>query len=124
MFEQGRYAAHVEKVCASYRVKRDSMLAAADRYFGDIPGVRWVRPHGGLYVWMALPEHVETGFDSRLFQQAAKTEEVMYVPGELCYAGSEAQRLKNRMRLSFGVQTPAGIEEGIKRLARAVRSVL
>jgi 2-aminoadipate transaminase len=124
VFEQGRYAAHVEKVCASYRVKRDSMLAAADRYFGDIPGVRWVRPHGGLYVWMALPEHVETGFDSRLFQQAAKTEEVMYVPGELCYAGSEEQRPKNRMRLSFGVQTPSGIEEGMQRLARAVRSVL
>ena len=124
VFEQGRYNEHVEKVCTSYRSKRDAMLAAADRYFGGIPGVRWVRPHGGLYVWMALPDDVETGFDSELFQHAARHEEVMYVPGELCYAGSEEQRLKNRMRLSFGVQSPAGIEEGMKRLARAVQAVV
>ncbi|MCH7686071.1 MAG: PLP-dependent aminotransferase family protein, partial [Planctomycetes bacterium] len=100
VFEQGRYNEHVGKVCASYRKKRDCMLAAAERNFSDIPGVRWVKPHGGLYVWMALPDAVETGFDSELFDRATKFEQVMYVPGELSYAGPAECRPCNRMRLS------------------------
>jgi 2-aminoadipate transaminase len=105
------------------------MLHAAEKYFSEIPGVRWVRPHGGLYVWMTLPDHVSTGFDSPLFEQAVKVEEVMYVPGELCYARDPHRlpnddRPRNQMRLSFGVQTPEGIDLGIKRLANAVREVL
>ena len=121
--ERGVYAEHVPKVCEAYRVKRDAMLRAADRYFADIPGVSWIRPHGGLYVWMRLPDHVETGFQSRLFQQATKVEKVMYVPGELCYGGDADRVPRSRMRLSFGVQTPEGIELGMQRLASAVRAV-
>ncbi len=121
---QGRYAEHIRLICNSYRIKRDAMLAAADRYFADIPGVNWVHPHGGLYVWMTLPISVETGFESPLFERATKTEQVMYVPGELCYAGPAEERPRHQMRLSFGVQSPSGIEQGMQRLARAVRAVI
>ncbi len=105
------------------------MLDAAEKYFRDIPGVSWIKPHGGLYVWMSLPEHIPTGFDSLLFEQAVTLQEVMYVPGELCYASDpnrlpEKARPRNQMRLSFGVQTPEGIDTGMRRLANAVRSVL
>ena len=124
VFAQGRYYDHVETVRRSYRMKRDCMLAAADRYFNGLPGVRWVHPHGGLYVWMALPERIKTGFESALFDRATKTEQVMYVPGELCYAGPQEKRPTNRMRLSFGVQSPEGIELGMQRLANAVKAVL
>jgi 2-aminoadipate transaminase len=119
----GNYVPHVERLRESYRAKRDTMLAAADRYFADIPGVEWVRPHGGLYVWMTLPESIPTGFDSPLFHQAAKVEQVMYVPGEICHAGEPDERPRNQMRLSFGVQNLAGIEEGMRRLSNAVRKV-
>jgi len=124
LFEQGLYQPHVAMLRATYRAKRDGMLAAIDRHFAGIDGVRWVRPHGGLYVWMTLPPHVATGFDSPLFRRATTVEKVMYVPGELCYAGPPEQRRNNQMRLSFGAQSPAGIEQGIERLARAVRAVL
>jgi 2-aminoadipate transaminase len=97
------------------------MLTAADDFFTEIPGVSWVRPAGGLYVWMSLPEHVPTGFASPLFDEAVKRAGVMYVPGELSYA---AGRPQNQMRLSFGVQPPAGIREGMRRLASAVRAVM
>ncbi len=129
VFEDGHYYPHVEQVRNSYRTKRDAMLHAAEKYFTGIPGVSWVSPHGGLYVWMTLPEGVPTGFDSPLFEQATKVEQVMYVPGELCFANDlhlppdEAQP-RNHMRLSFGVQTPEGIDLGIKRLANAVRAIL
>jgi 2-aminoadipate transaminase len=117
----GEYAAHVEQVCAAYRAKRDAMLSAAEEHFADLPGVTWVRPQGGLYVWMSLPEQIQTGFHSPLFERAVRMEGVMYVPGEICYGGPDSARPKNQMRLSFGVQSPAGITEGMARLARAVR---
>lgn len=122
--QQGLHAAHVERVRAGYRAKRDAMLAAADAHFSSIPGVHWVHPHGGLYVWMTLPLHVETGFDSPLFRRMVKTDRVMYVPGELCHAGPPESRPRNEMRLSFGVQNVAGIAEGMERLSRSVRAVL
>jgi 2-aminoadipate transaminase len=123
VFEHGLYADHVRILRDTYRGKRDAMLAAADRYFGKISGVEWVHPHGGLYVWMTLPDSVATGFESPLFEHAAKVEQVMYVPGEVCYAGPSQQRPRNQMRLSFGTQTLAGIDEGMRRLARAVAAI-
>jgi 2-aminoadipate transaminase len=123
VLQRGSYVPHVEWLRDSYRAKRDAMLAAADRYFADIPGVEWVHPHGGLYVWMTLPEAISTGFDSPLFRQATKVENVMYVPGEICHAGEPHDRPRSQMRLSFGVQDEAGIDEGMRRLAQAVRAV-
>ncbi len=121
VIEQGLYDQHVAEVRAAYRTKRDCMLRAIDRYFEDLPGVHWVHPHGGLYVWMTLPESIPTGFNSALFHRASQIEKVMYVPGELCHAGPLETRPRHQMRLSFGVQTPVGIEQGIERLANAVR---
>jgi 2-aminoadipate transaminase len=124
VLESGAYEPHVEQVRASYRAKRDCMLAAAQKYFANLDGVTWVRPQGGLYVWMTLPDHVQTGFESPLFHRATRVERVMYVPGELSYAGSLEQRRRCQMRLSFGVETPERIDEGMRRLASAVRVVL
>ena len=122
VLQSGKYAAHVEQVKASYTAKRNSMLAAADRYFSDIDGVKWEHPHGGLYVWMSLPESVATGFDSPLFLEAVQRQGVMYVPGELCFAPDAVEQ--NHMRLSYGVLPPDQIDEGMKRLAAAIRVVL
>lgn len=118
----GRYHEHLQKVRKGYQSKRDAMLAAADEFFSEIAGVSWIHPHGGLYVWMSLPKEIQTGFQSDLFQAAVKNG-VMYVPGELCYAGPIADRPKHQMRLSYGVLTEEGIREGMKRLATAVESV-
>ena len=124
VLEQGWYGPHLAAVRQGYARKRDALLAGLDRYFAGLEGVSWVRPAGGLYVWMSLPPHVETGFDSALFEHAAKTEQVMYVPGELCYGGELASRPRHQMRLSFGVLDPASLEEAAARLSRAVRAVL
>ena len=124
LLASGRFATHAEEVRTAYRLKRNAMLSAADEFFSDLPGVSWVHPTGGLYVWMTLPSHVLTGFDSPLFRQAVDVEQVMYVPGELCFGGPPEQRQRNGMRLSFGVQSPDGIREGMRRLSRAVKIVL
>ena len=120
----GEYVEHVRSVCESYRSKRDAMLTTIEQEFSGLPGVSWFRPQGGMYVWMRLPEQIETGFLSPLFQRATQVDKVMYVPGELCYPAEWSDRPRCEMRLSFGVQNVAGIEEGIRRLASAVRWAL
>jgi len=71
-----------------------------------------------------LAERIDTGFQSDLFQSATHTHGVMYVPGELCYGQPVGERPRHQMRLSFGVQTPEGIDDGMQRLAAAVRETL
>ncbi|MCP4174030.1 MAG: PLP-dependent aminotransferase family protein [Fuerstiella sp.] len=124
VLQSGAYRQHVSRLQQSYKGKRDAMLAAADQFFSDVPGVSWLHPNGGLYVWMTLPDHVPTGFDSDLFKRATHTDKVMYVPGELCYPSDWNQRPRNQMRLSYGVLDNDGIREGIQRLASAVRAVV
>jgi 2-aminoadipate transaminase len=125
VIEEGLYDEHVEIVRRTYRQKRDAMLDAADKYFSSIPDVRWVRPNGGLYIWMTLPAHIDTGFEGELFARATSTEKVMYVPGDLAFAGSNRdERENNHMRLSFGVCAIEEIDEGMRRLASAVRAII
>ena len=122
--KSGKYEQHVADLQSSYRVKRDAMLATADEFFSAIPGVSWLQPNGGLYVWMTLPDEAQTGFDSPLFRHATNTESVMYVPGEIAYPKDSPLRKRSQMRLSFGVETPETIREGMQRLAKAVRHVM
>ena len=53
---------------------------------------------------------------SKIFQTALKND-VLYVPGEICYAADAARRKPNHeMRISFGNASEKDIREGIKRL--------
>ncbi|MGQ0634521.1 MAG: aminotransferase-like domain-containing protein [Planctomycetaceae bacterium] len=124
VLERGLYGPHVTNLCQTYRAKRDCMLEAAQRHMRDLGGVEWVHPHGGLYVWMTVPAGLDTGFDGPLFRQATREEGVMYVPGDVCYGGPAELRPRNQMRLSFGTESHERIDEGLRRLATAVRACL
>ena len=119
----GAFKKHVEHIRQSYRIKRDAMLSAADEFFSDIPGVSWHHPQGGLYVWMTLPDEIETGYQSPLFQRVTRGDGVMYVPGEICYPSGSSVTRRTQMRLSFGVEAPATIREGMRRLSDGVKAV-
>ena len=123
VLEEGLYEPHVERLRQSYRTKLEAMLEAADAYLAPLPGVQWMRPEGGLYVWLRLPEEVDAGVDGALFQRAMDRG-VLYVPGEYCYPSEGVEVAKNTIRLSFGVQPPERIREGVKHLADAVADVL
>ncbi len=84
----GAYAAQVARLRQVYRRKRDRMLEELERCFGDLPGVRWIRPAGGLYVWLTFDE-LETGPDSPL-AAAALAEGVLYVPGQLAEPATDS----------------------------------
>jgi 2-aminoadipate transaminase len=117
----GAYARQVERLIAVYRAKRDVMLEALDAHLSDIDGVRWVRPKGGLYVWLTLPTGWDAGPGSELFQRCLD-KGVMYVPGAYAYAADGENPVPaHEIRLSFGVASRTAITEGVRRLGAAVR---
>lgn len=103
----------VKTFCELYAERRDTMLAALE---ASMPaGCRWTRPGGGFYVWLRLPD----GLDSKAMLPRAITGRVAYVPGTGFYAdGSGAQY----MRLSYCYPEPARINEGVRRLAGVIEA--
>lgn len=91
----------------AYRERRDAMLDALDHY---LPGCTWTHPAGGFYVWLTVPE----GLDTKAMLPRAVTQRVAYVPGTAFYADNFGSR---QMRLSFCYPTPERITEGVRRLA-------
>jgi 2-aminoadipate transaminase len=123
VFERGLFDPHVELLRDSYRLKLAAMLQAMDDFLAGIPGVRWARPSGGLYVWLELPEGMNAGPGGPLIEHAL-AEGVLYVPGEYCYPAAGEPVRRDRIRLSFGVQSAENIRRGVESLARAIRRSL
>lgn len=114
----GAYAKHLPVLRARYAAKAARMTDAIRAHFPS--DVRWAEPLGGLYVWARAARPVATGVKSKVFQAALKRD-VLYVPGELCYATDPARRKPNHeMRLSFGGAKDADIPVGIERLGRVL----
>lgn len=106
----------LQKFIKVYRTRRDAMLNALEKYFP--PEATWTHPEGGLFVWVTLPEYVDT--DSMLSE--ALEAGVTYVPGNSFYADGETG--KNSMRINFSFETPEKIDEAIRRLAGVVEERL
>ena len=106
---------HIEHIRTVYRERRDVMLDALQEFFPA--EVTWTRPEGGLFLWVTLPEGINS---QRLFDMAL-SENVAFVPGDPFFANADNGR---HLRLNFSNADPAHIREGIRRLARAVRSVM
>lgn len=120
--DSGRYEAHLDTLRRRYAQKARVMQAGLQAHFP--PAVQWRAPEGGLYFWPRLPRIVKSGTRSRLFR-AALANEVLYVPGELCYADDPARPKPNHeLRLSFGSATELNIRNGIERLGRALDRVM
>ena len=49
---------HVSRLRAVYRRRRDLMLAALERHMP--PGTSWTVPEGGFFIWVTLPEPIDT----------------------------------------------------------------
>jgi 2-aminoadipate transaminase len=106
---------HVRRLREIYRRRRDVMLAALDRAFPDPDtGVHWTTPQGGLFLWVTLPESINT---AELLKQAIE-EKVAFVPGGAFYPNGGGH---NAMRLNFSNASEELIEEGIARLARVIK---
>lgn len=118
----GDYDEHLAALRRRYARKADVMRWSLEQHFPM--DIEWWQPEGGLYFWARLPRKLPSSVKSKLFK-AALAREVLYVPGELCYAADPTRRKPDHeMRLSFGGASEANIREGIKRLGGVLREML
>ena len=111
----GRYQMHLRRSCQIFRKRRDVMVAAIHRYLPA--SIQFETPQGGLFVWIRLPDEIS----SDILLPLACKEGVDFVPGNKFFPDSTQG--KNWMRLNFVVQPPDEIEEGVKRLGKAIEQV-
>jgi len=97
-----------------YRERRDAMIQSLGAL---LPRASWTHPDGGFYVWVTLPEGVNT----KAMLPRAVTERVAYVPGTAFFADGTGQR---NVRLSYCYPDPDRIREGVRRFAGVVQSEL
>lgn len=98
---------HSRLIRRVYKERRDMMLAAMERFFP--PGIRWTHPKGGLFLWVTLPEDI----NSEEVLKAAVKRKVAFVPGTPFHPCGGGQ---NTLRLNFSNATPENILAGIQRL--------
>jgi 2-aminoadipate transaminase len=104
----GQIERSIENVRAALHERADTLCEALKR---ELPDARFVKPHGGYFLWVDLPRGTDVG---ALFEAAAERG-VQFVKGtDFVLDGA-----KSSLRLAYSGVTPAEIEEGVKRLAEA-----
>jgi 2-aminoadipate transaminase len=105
---------HLEEIRPIYHAKRNAMVDALEKHMPGDAGVSWTKPDGGLFVWLRMPE----GIDTEEMLQRAIENKVAYVPGAACFVDGGGH---NTLRLSYSLVSEERIDEGIRRLAGVVK---
>lgn len=104
----GMLEENLPKSIELYRKKRDLMLSLLEKYMPK--GVSWTHPEGGLFLFLTLPE----GMDSVALYEKALKAGVAYVAGSFFYIDGSH---RNTLRLNFSFIETSRMEEGIQILA-------
>lgn len=108
---------HIEKCRNYYREKLEVFLKTMEECFPEEMGVTWTKPDGGLFLWVTVPEEINT---HELFYDAIKYK-VAFVPGDVFFG--ENPKL-NTMRINFSFSSKEQLTEAAKRLASCIRNRL
>ncbi len=106
---------HIEKIKEMYRNQRNLMVSMIEEHFPE--GVEYTKPEGGMFLWVTLPEGLSS---TELFNIAIK-ENVAFVPGKAFFTDGRGD---NTLRLNFSNSDEERIEEGIKRLGKAIYELM
>ena len=109
---------HLVKLRCEYARRRDTMLKALDKHFGD--EARWRKPACGFFIWVELTSEVDT---LEMLKIAIESEQVAFIPGS-AFAVGGSNRANHCLRLNFSNSTTDQIEEGIQRLARVLNRMI
>lgn len=106
---------HIPTIRTLYAAQCQAMLDSLARHMPE--GVTWNAPEGGMFIWMELPE----GLDSMVILEEAVRRNVAYVPGAPFYASNPR---RNALRLAFVTVAPERIEEGVAILGTLFREAI
>ncbi len=108
----GAIDSSIATVKEALRERRDALCAALER---ELPEARFVRPEGGYFLWLTLPEGTQV---DQLSDAAAERGVALVKGTDFLLEGGE-----NTLRLAYSGVGPAEIEDGVARLAEAYRSL-
>ena len=114
--QRGILRQHVRRLRVEYAKRRNAMLDSLTEHMPE--GVKWAKPSGGLFLWARAPEAIDT---EELLEHALESK-VAYVPGFAFYPEEGGGR--HSMRLNFSCANEEKINEGIYRLALAMKKML
>lgn len=113
--ESGRLEQHRQRMLAAGRERLRAVLNACEKY---LPAeARFTRPHGGMSLWIRLPEPL----DAAELLPRAERQGVTYLPGKY-FAVSRPE--PNSLRISFASMDPDQIRSGIAVLGRIFKEEL
>ena len=116
--KSGYLPANLERVRRVYSERASAMGAALQRELAE--AFSFTQPQGGLFIWGRLTGAGGRGNDAQKFAHAAITHQVALVPGHPFFAD---QADRSSLRLSFATSNTERIEEGVKRLGRALHDI-
>lgn len=106
---------NIRRLNALYRKRRDLMLSLLASEFPV--EARWTHPHGGLFLWVTLPEQIDTA----ALMPTMTDHKVAYIPGVSFFAG---ENVHNCLRLNFSNATDEQIIRGMKIMGWLFREAL
>ena len=106
--------AHIQKSKSYYQEKLQVFLSMMEKHFPPEMGVTWTKPEGGLFLWVTVPDFIDT---TDLFYEAIKYK-VAFVPGESFFAENPSV---NHMRINFSYPSKEQLAEAVKRLSGCIR---
>ncbi len=98
-----------------YAERCQAMLDALEEFFP--PEVTWTHPQGGLFIWITVPEHIDT--DELL--NVALEQGVTFAPGSGFYPDGRGH---DSMRVAFSFEEPERLREAVQRLAPVIEERL
>ena len=111
--KRGVVQALAPKLRALYARKRDVMEQAIRAHIGG--RLTWSPPKGGFFLWATLP----TGSSDHALLERALAHGLVFVVGSAFYVDGTGHE---KIRLSFSAPSIDRIEEGVKRLAKALNA--
>jgi DNA-binding transcriptional MocR family regulator len=105
---------HVARAAREYGRRRSLLVAALGRRMPD--GVTWTEPQGGFSLLVTLP----LGFDAAALLPHALGRGVAFTPGAAFFTNGEGERT---LRLSFSGVAAGRIDEGVRRLGEAIKTM-
>jgi 2-aminoadipate transaminase len=110
--DSGAIERSIATVKEALRERRDATADALERH---IPDATFVKPQGGYFLWVDLPE----GSDVAALAAGAEERGVVFVKGtDFMIEGGESS-----LRIAYSAVPPDQIEEGIARVAEAYREL-
>jgi 2-aminoadipate transaminase len=109
------WKAQIDTYRGLYAERCQAMLTALEEHMPE--GASWTSPEGGFFVWVTLPQ----GMDTYPLLRKAIDAGVVFIPGA---AFTPSDEPSNKLRLAFSAVPPEAITEGVRRLAPVLREAI